>query len=218
MVFMRFLSVATFLSCLIFFSTGATARADYYGFIHSEYPSGKFIVGIGETEKSDNSLKDRRITEILARLEVAKHISLRMSVETIDAICDAGAARLFKESRECRAGFKSVVDVTLEWFKKESTIVSRGEREDTAYAVAVMPRVKAVREISGNLDDSIWVAKEFIRRAKAGDRRYLWRAREEYVKARTYDSEKELIDGECGYDPALFKKLETELLKLKEAY
>ena len=63
------------------------------------------------------------------------------------------------------------------------------------YAVAVMPRAQAVEELNGKVKQSLDTTKEKIEKAKEGDKKAAADAQEEYMKAVTYDKERELLDG-----------------------
>jgi hypothetical protein len=217
--FMRLASGISFLAVLLFFSVVSPAFAvESYESVYSEYPTDKFIVGIGETFMTDNSLMDKRVSEIRARLSIVRQVNLRLSEETIETMCEGGARRLFKDWLECRNEFKGAIDKMVEGFKEAATIVDHGRKSGVVYAVAVLPRLKAVRDINISLKESLENTIVAVERAARGDLRYYWKAREEYIKALTYAREKEIIGGGGGYDRDLFMKLEEEILELRKAF
>ena len=78
---------------LILFSVIPYSSADsLYDSIQEEYPKANYIVGVGEGKKSDSPVKDKRVAEVLARLEIAKQIKVRIREETIDIMCEGEKA------------------------------------------------------------------------------------------------------------------------------
>src|SRR3990172_5493274 len=64
------------------------AWADSYTDIENKYPSDTYIVGIAEAESSGNIYNDKTRVEILARLEIAKQIRVRIKEESLDIMCE----------------------------------------------------------------------------------------------------------------------------------
>jgi hypothetical protein len=184
--------------------------------IKAQYPFNLYIIGVTEIPKTGNQYNDRRVAEIHARLEIAKQIKVRMESETLDMMCEGPASKLFDSKQECKSQFVSIIRETVDEFLKGSKIVEQGEKGDTVYAVAVMPRKKAVEELDKNLKDSIDKTKENVEKVKEGDKEALKNAEEEYKKAVVYDKEKELIEGVRKDADKAFEELEKELVKLKE--
>jgi hypothetical protein len=50
----------------------AVSQAD----VEKEYPSNRYIVGIGEVKASSNSMMDKRIADVRARIEIASQIRI----------------------------------------------------------------------------------------------------------------------------------------------
>lgn len=202
------------LGSLIFITASASAESPYAE-VYAEYPKKSYIVGIGEASKTDNILKDKRVAEVLARLEIAKQIKVRLREETVDIMCE-GSSRLFKSKLECRNEFFMVVEVTVDEFLEGSGIVSYGEKEGIVYAVAVMPKAEAVEDLERSVRDSIKKTRENIDKAKEGDKDSIKDAQEEYMKAVTYNKEKEIIEGVRSNASKVFEELEREIVKLWE--
>jgi hypothetical protein len=184
--------------------------------IKAQYPSNLYIVGITEIQKTGNPYNDRRVAEVHARLEIAKQVKVRMESETLDVMCEGPASKLFADKKECRSQFISIIRETVDEFLQGSKIVYQGENGDMVYAVAVMPREKAIEEIDKNLKDSIDKSKENVEKAKQGDKEAQNKAEEEYKKAVVYDMEKALIEGVKKDANQAFEELEKELVKLRE--
>ncbi len=187
-----------------------------YDKIYAEYPKDKYLVGVGETGGTGNFLNDRRVAEVLARLEIAKQIKVRLREETLDIMCEGGSARLFKDILECKNQFIMIVEVTVDEFLQGSSIVRHGEMDGIVYAVAIMPRAEAARKLDNRVKESLDSTRQGIEKAKKGDKEALNEAREDYMKAVTYNKEKEMIDGVKSRAADMFDELEDELMKLKE--
>lgn len=196
-------------------TAGATAGTSYDN-VFAEYPKDKYLVGIGETGSTGNYLNDKRVAEVLARLEIAKQIKVRLKEETVDIMCEGGTAKLFKDILQCRNEFIMVLEVTVDEFLEGSRIVTHGEKDGTVYAVAVMPKAEAVKDLDAMAKESTDKTKENIEKAKKGDREAAKDAQEEYMKAVTYDREKEMLDGIRSHASDMFDDLEKELVKLGE--
>jgi hypothetical protein len=189
--------------------------ASPYDEIYTEYPKNKYLIGIGEVNKTNNTIQDKRIAEVLARLEIAKQIKVRLREETLDIMCEGSFERLFKDALKCRNEFIMIIEVTVDEFLRGSKIVTHGERDGIVYAVAVMPRTQAVVELDKNIQKSINKTREEIEKAKQGDSESIEEAEKEFMKAVTYNKERELIEGVKGHASEIFEELEKELVKLK---
>ncbi|RJR15912.1 MAG: hypothetical protein C4581_11200 [Nitrospiraceae bacterium] len=209
----RLQSLFSLLVFLIALADGASAGSAYDN-VYAEYPKDKYLVGIGETGRTGNFLNDKRVAEVLARLEIAKQIKVRLKEETVDIMCEGGAARLFKDMRECRNEFVMVVEVTVDEFLSGSKIVSHWEQDGIVYAVAVLPKAEAVKELDDRSKESADRTRENIEKAKNGDDGAAGEAQREYMKAVTYDREKEMLDGVRSRSSDMFDELEKELVKL----
>lgn len=208
-----FIAISFFVfMCVVSVSFAESVNKDVY----LEYPREKYLVGIGEANKTDNTLKDKRIAEVLARLEIAKQIKVRLREETIDIMCEGGAQRLFKDILQCKNEFIMIVEVTVDESLKGSNIVRFWEQNGIVYAAAVMPRNTAVKGIEKNRQESIDKTRDSIEKAKEGDKESIKEAQKEYMKAVTYDKEKELIDGVKSRASDVFEELEKEIVKLKD--
>ncbi|MEE9523341.1 MAG: hypothetical protein V3V59_01155 [Thermodesulfovibrionales bacterium] len=186
-----------------------------YAFVYANYPKSKNIIGVGEVEKSGNMLKDKRVAEVLARLEIAKQIKVKLREETLDIACEGTSGKVFSGGIECKNEFVMVIEETVDEVLVGSSIVDNGQRGSVVFAIAVLPRDKTGGGLEKNVQKSVDRARESIQKAKEGDKGSLKDAREEYVKAVTYDKEKEIIEGVRSRASAAFNDLEKELIKLK---
>jgi hypothetical protein len=77
-----------YLTILFFVSSVSCGNAEMQPYslsdIYELYPAKDYLIGIGETTKTDNRVKDRRAAEILARLDIAEQIMVKVEAETVD--------------------------------------------------------------------------------------------------------------------------------------
>jgi hypothetical protein len=193
--------------------SSAFAESPYDG-AYGEYPKHSYIMGIGEVEKTENLIKDKRVAEVLARAEIARQIKVRLKEETIDIACEGTPGKVLG-GHECKNVFLMVIEQSVDEVLVGSRIVRTGEHDGIVYAVAILPRKQTVKELDRNLKESLNKAKESIERAKKGDKSYIERAQKDYMKAFTYKKEKEAIQGE-GHSSDLLEELEREIVKLRK--
>lgn len=184
--------------------------------IYIEYPRESYLAGIGKTSKTKNFLKDKRIAEVMSRVEIARQIKVSVKEETLDIACEGSIGKIFTNSLECKNEFVMIIEQSVDEVLVGPRIVSHGEKEDIVYAVAVLPRIKVGEKFEKNINESVNRIRESIEKAKKGDRDSLKTAQEEYVKAVAYDKEKEQIEGIKSRASEVFKELEKEIVKLKE--
>src|SRR3990170_3559481 len=117
------------------------AWADSYTDIENKYPSDTYIVGIAEAESSGNIYNDKTRVDILARLEIAKQIRVRIKEESLDIMCEGAGKTAFAGMEECRNQVSTVIETTVDEFLRDSQIVESAEDRDRGvyYAVAVLP-------------------------------------------------------------------------------
>lgn len=187
-----------------------------YDKIYTEYPRESYIVGIGEISKTNNIFKDKRVAEVMARVEIARQIKVRVKEATLDIACEGSIGKVFAGSMECKNEFVMIIEQSVDEMLVGSRIVSYGEKDGIVYAVAVLPRAKTGENLNRNIQDSINKTKKSIGKAKEGDKESIKEAQEEYMKALTYDKEKELIDGVNSRSLEVFEDLEKEIMKLRD--
>src|SRR3990170_1511968 len=118
------------------------AWADSYTDIENKYPSDTYIVGIAEAESSGNIYNDKTRVEILARLEIAKQIRVRIKEESLDIMCEGAGKTAFAGMEECRNQLSTVIETTVDELLRDSQIVESGEDKDRGiyYAVAILSK------------------------------------------------------------------------------
>ncbi len=199
------------LACLAGVNERAFAEPDYTE-VKIRYPKAAYIMGIGESRKTDNPMKDKRVAQVMARLDIAKQIRVHISEKTIDVMCEGIRAVLFRNGEECRSEFRMVIEESVDLFLEGSRIVSEGSRGEMMYAVAVLDRSEAGDRLEERSREAVVQAKEDLEKAKGGDKDALKQAKEEYKKAVAYEKEKEVIAGVRSKADAAFQDVEQELL------
>jgi hypothetical protein len=204
----------TFVSLLVLHTPLFADSIQDYSEIYSKYPTDRNIVGIGEIEKTGNLLKDKRVVAVMARLDIAKQIRVKLREETLDIACEGTAGMVFGGGLECRNEFVMIIEETVDEVLVGSSIVESGERGGIVYSVAVLPRRIAAEDLERNVRDSIDEVRENMRRAQEGDHMSLQRAQEGYARALTYEKEREIIEGVRSRSSRALENLEGELIKL----
>lgn len=206
----RFLILAV--ACLAGVHDLAFAEPDYTE-VKTRYPKAAYIMGVGESRKTDSPMKDKRVAQVMARLDIAKQIRVHISEKTIDIMCEGSRAVLFRNGEECRSEFRMVIEESVDLFLEGSRIVSEGERGEMVYAVAVLDRSEAGDRMEERSREAVVQAKDNLEKAKGGDKDAMKQAKEEYKKAVAYEKEKEAIAGVQTKANAAFADVEKELLK-----
>ncbi len=207
--------VLSFVLLLLLIAPYALAES-LYNNVYTEYPKEDYLVGIGEISKTSNIFKDKRVAEVMARVEIARQIKVRVKEETLDVACEGTAGKIFANSMECKNEFVMIIEQSVDEILVGSRIVDHGENEGTVYAVAVLQRGKTSEALNRNMQDSIDKTRDSLEEAKKGNKESIKKAQEAYMKAVTYDKEKELIEGVKSNASEVFDELEKELLKLRE--
>ncbi len=192
------------------------ASATLYETAYLEYPQSIYIVGIAEVPKTDNPYNDKRVAEVMARLDIAKQIKVRIKSESIDRQCEGTSYKIFGDQGECRSEFSAIVEETVDEFLAGSRIVKHGEREDLVYAIAVLKRKGTAENLNEKAGYAVDKAKEELKKAEKGDKDSLKKAEEAYKKAVVLDNEKEIIEGVKSNAAKAFDNLGKEIVHLKE--
>lgn len=187
-----------------------------YETAYMEYPSSIYIVGVAEVPKTENQFNDLRVAEILARLDIAKQIKVRIKSESVDRLCEGETHKIFSDHGECHSEFSAIVEETVDEFLAGSRIVKHGEKDHLVYAVAVLERKNTAEHIDEKAVGAVKNVKEELKKAKNGDKESLRKAEDSYKKAVVFDKEKEIVDGVKSNSAAVFGNLEKDLVHLKE--
>ncbi len=150
----------------------ATAAAESYGDVKERYPSDAYIIGIAEVQSSGDVYKDRRRSEVLARLEIAKQIRVVIKEKTIDIMCEGGGKVLFDNQTECQNQIIMVVEESVEEVIEGSRIVDTGEDKvkEIYYAVVVLPRKEVASKAEEGYKESIEKARQYLDRARVSEK------------------------------------------------
>lgn len=167
------------------------------------YPSEKYIIGVGIVVLTGDEYKDRRGAEILARLEIAKLIRTTVKGSSIIVKCEGKAKTLYDNKMDCRNHFEEIVEESVDEVLEGSRIIEAGDIKKAGknmfYAIAVLPKKGAVekaetllKQAEGNakvhLDNAVSANDAGIRDTETK------KAREELKKAEAYDSEKDALE------------------------
>ncbi len=192
------------------------ASATLYETAYLEYPQNSYIVGIAEVPKTDNPYNDKRVAEVLARLDIAKQIKVRIKSESIDRQCEGSTYRTFQDQGACRSEFSAIVEETVDEFLAGSRIVKHGEKENFVFAIAVLKRRGAAENLDEMTGYAVDKAKEELKKAEMGDTYSLKKADKAYKKAVVLDKEKEIVEGVKSKASTAFDNLGKEIVNLKE--
>jgi len=188
--------------------------------VSSDYPKSLYIVGIGEVQSSGDELKDRRRAEILARLEIAKQLRVRVKEESMDIMCEGKTSGLFKAASECRSSVSSLIEVTVDEVLVGSRIADtkKDEAKGAYYAVAILPRKEAAAKIENDLKLAIERAKDSLNEARAisdpeTKKALIEKAKEELIKGIVYESERSALVETKARAKEIFERLAEEIRK-----
>lgn len=193
------------------YSYGSSLHDDIY----REYPKENFIVGIGESKRTDNPLKDKRVAEVLARVDIARQIKVRVKEDTVDIMCEGKRLGFFNGKVECENQFVMVIETSVDEFLHDSNIVRYEERGERIYAVAVLKRRVKSEALQEKTNMALESARKNLEKAGKGNSRALKKAQEEYLKAFVYDKERAIVEGVRQRSSTLFDELAEEIIKLK---
>lgn len=133
--------------------------------IYSLYPTEDYLIGIGEVAKTENLVKDNRTADILARLDIAEQVKVKIEAETVDQICDDKEG-LFKELPECRNAFKMIVKITVDESLVGARIVAHCEEGGIVCAIAVLKRSDLTAQHDSRIMDIINNSRESVNSAQ----------------------------------------------------
>lgn len=177
--------------------------------ITAEYPIEAYLIGIGEAAKTDDAQRDKTLTEILARLEIAKQIKVRVREESFELRCEGG-------KEECRNKFSLLIEETVDVFLEGSRVVRHGEQEGRIFAVAILPRSQVAEGLKQAIGESIKKIRESLPKAAEGDRVALKKAQEEYLRALVLEHTKGVILQDIkSRSSEVFEELEKEISGMK---
>jgi hypothetical protein len=212
-------SVFLLLTVFVLVASSASAISPYDD-ARAEYPAKGYLLGIGEAEKTGKEFVDKRVAEVLARAEIARQIKVRLKEETVDIACEGPRGEVVGGSSECKNMFLMVIEQSVNEVLVGSRIVRNGAHGGVVYAVAVLPRASAAKELETEIERLIDEASESIKRARGGDAEALKEAKKGYVKALALDKEKDIIKGGNAVKSRasnLLEELEKEVARLGEA-
>ncbi len=179
-----------------------------YDEYHKQYPADQYIVGIGEADPSGNKYADRRITEVLARRDIAAQIRVKTTEVSVDLMCGGSGAG------ECKDTVVSIIETSVDEFLRGSRIVDSGVKDGSAYSIVVMPKEGMFKTLEARVDGSLGLVNEDLTSARSGDKEALKRAESNLTRARIYEIEKQILDGVKANASNALIELQIELDKL----
>lgn len=201
--------MAATLAVVVLFA--APALALEFPDIKKQFSENEFIIGIGEVKASGKNPADQRMAEIMARLEIAKQIRVRVESEMVDTACEeAGKTR----APDCRNEVVMVIKQTVDEVLAGTKIVKSGMEKGTVYAVAILPKGDSGGLLEKKSADAVQQARESLKKVEAGDRTAIKAAKAQYLKALGFLKEAEAL----GMAPQskLLEDIEKELNQLDE--
>jgi len=210
--------------CLLFLFliVARSVRADSLDDMRKRYPSDIFMVGVAEVDSSDNAYRDRRRVEILARLEIAKHIRVKIKETTVDVMCEGKGRVLYVSLSECRNQFVMIVEETVDEVLEGSRIVDSGENKERGvyYAVAVLPLKDAATKARRGYRETMTRAKDYVDRAKSAKagkekKALLDKSKKELAKGLAYEGERYAIERTKLNADNIFNELTGEIKKVE---
>ena len=181
-----------------------------------QYPSGQYILAIGQAKLTKNRNVDVRIATISARALIAQQIKVRIKQTFIvSTSCDGSTGKLFSKKEECQNSVVSTIEQTVEEVLVGANPVKTGEEDGMVYAIVVLPLATAVQKLDDSIDNALLQAKDSLKSAKKeGDENYI-KARDEYLKAKMLKQQTETLGGTKNNSEKAFQEMESALVALK---
>ena len=209
-----FLQLALF-SAFIFLPNLATGMSLEDEF-EKQYPSGQYILAIGQAKLTKNRNVDIRIATISARALIAQQIKVRIQQTfVVSTSCDSSTGKLFSKKEECQSSVVSTIEQTVEEILVGANPVKTGEEDGMVYAVVVLPLAPTAQKLDESIDNALQLAKSSLKSAKNdGDENYV-KARDEYLRAKMLKQQTEALGGAKNNSEKAFLEMEQELVALK---
>ncbi len=176
---------------------------------YDRYPQAEYIIGIGEAPDTGGKYAAKRVAEVLARRDLASQINVRTIEVSVDLMCSG------LESSGCKDEVVSIIETTVDEFLRGSWVVDSAETDGTITVVVVMPKEGVRRTLEARTDGAISGAKQNLAAARGGDKEALELARKQYMMARTYEIERQILEGVRTNASKSLMELEKELDKFR---
>ena len=208
---MRFMkiNICCVISLLVLCASTIAQAGNPYEKYYGQYPQDVYMIGIGEAPNTGSKYAVKRIAEVLARRDMASQINVRTTEVTVDLMCSG------PESSACKDEVVSIIETTVDEFLRGSRVVDTGVNGDTFFVVVVMPREGMLRTLDARIDGAVSGAQDNLAEARGGDKEALQRARKQYMMARTYEIERQILEGVKTNASKSLIELEKELDKLR---
>lgn len=198
------------------------AKAGLQDAIMQAYPSEIYMIGTAEVRSSGDIYKDKRKTEIMARLEIAKQIRVSVKSNALDVMCEGQGKILFGGVTDCRNQLVEVIETSVDEVLQGSRIVEHGEDKSRGvyFSVAVLPRKDAAIKAEEHYNEAVRNAREFLANAKSIKNDELKqdevkKAKKELFKVMTFMAEQAVIEKTKMNADEVFTELEKEILQFE---
>lgn len=192
-----------------------SAKAESFEEIKKKYSSDSYLIGIGIVQSSGDSYKDRRRSEMLAKLEIAKFIKVTVKENTVDLMCEGQGKSFYSDQSECKSQYVSLIEESVEEVLEGSRIVDAGENKTRKiyYTVVVLPKKQAILKVDEAYEDVVEQAKVHLDNAKIAkddvmEEKETKKAKEKLKKSMAYEGEKLAIEKARQNADDLFRELE----------
>jgi hypothetical protein len=194
-----------------------SAAASIEDELANQYPSDQFILGIGQANITKNRNVDERIATISARALIAQQIKVRIKQEYVSSTtCEKVAGIFFAKNTEaCKITVSSTIDQTVEEVLVGANPVKSGIDGGMVYVAVVLPIASASQKLEESVDVAVQQAKDSLKSAKKGGAENFAKARDDYLKAKMLNQQREVLGGGRSNSEKAFQEMENELIKLK---
>jgi hypothetical protein len=182
-----------------------------------QYPADQFILGFGQAKITKNRNMDERIATITARALIAQQIKVRIKQDFVSITTCENIAGLFfaKNTQACKQTVSSTIDQTVEEVMVGANPVQSGIDSGMVYVAVVLPITSTSQKLEESVDAALQQAKESLRSAKKGGAENFEKARDDYLKAKMINQQREALGGGRSNSAKAFQEMESELVKLK---
>jgi hypothetical protein len=207
-----FAAIALFVPALI---CSASSLETLRKGLSNEYPTEKYLLGIGESRRTGSDIRDYRIAEVIARRDIAQQVRVEIESVDLDFACGGSIGKAYGDEVACRDEYLSIIQASTNEFLAGSRVVDRGKDDDSVYVIVAMPRSDIAARAREARSAAINEARESMKKAATGQQDAPEEAREALLRARAYDRQAGAMEDIRDSAEELFRELEAELERLK---
>jgi hypothetical protein len=181
-----------------------------------QYPADQFILGFGQAKITKSRNMDERIATITARALIAQQIKVRIKQEFVSTTtCENAVGMLFSKNTEiCKKTVNSTIDQTVEEVLIGANPVKSGIDGSMVYVAVVLPIMSTSQKLEESVDAALQQAKVSLKSAKKGGAENFAKARDDYLKVKMLNQQREVLGGGRSNSEKAFQEMESELVKL----